>query len=97
MAESEHDCGYIYSKDNYEFLCSISEKGFIRVLDLYCKNLRQVIDTNGYKLSYIIFWSKKYAIVSGSSNKSFKVIFKKKLMKKILKKNFLEGLNALKG
>ena len=72
--EESHFGGFIYYKDNNDYLCSSSYNGYINIWDLYNKNIFKVINTNGCKLAHIIEWNKKYIIVADYNNKSFKII-----------------------
>ena len=62
--ETDHFSGFIYNKDNNDYLCSSSDNGYINIWDLYNKNIFKVIDTKGCKLAHIIQWNKKYIIVA---------------------------------
>ena len=76
--EDNHFSGFIYFKDNIDYLCSSTSNGFINIWDLYDKKIFKVINTNGYIygscLAHIIKWDKKYIIVADFYNKSFKII-----------------------
>ena len=72
--ENDHYSGFIYSKDNNDYLCSSSGKGYINIWDLYNKKIYKTINTNGFYLAHIIEWNKKYIIVADYNNKSFKII-----------------------
>jgi len=72
--ESYHDSGFIYNKDNNDYLCSSSENGYINIWDLYNKNIFKVINTNNYNLGHTIQWNNKYIIVADYKNKCFKII-----------------------
>ena len=75
--EDKKFSGFIYSKDNNDYLCSSSSKGFIHIWDLYNKNILKTINTNmsnqNCGLYHIIQWNSKYVIV-GTQNKSFKIV-----------------------
>ena len=83
--EDNHLSGFIYNRNNNDYLCSSSYNGYINIWDLYNKNLFKNIDTNKnsklnffntneYKLAHIIEWNNKYIIVADDNNKSFKII-----------------------
>ena len=72
--EYNHFSGFIYYKDNNDYLCSSSSNGYINIWDLYNKIIFKVINTNGCKLAHIIEWNKKYIIVADYDNKTFKII-----------------------
>ena len=69
--------GFLYSKDNNDYLCTSSYAGYVKIWDLYNKNLIKIINTNNSDkkcpLFHIIQWNTKYAIV-GAFNKSFKIV-----------------------
>ena len=73
--ESNHFSGFIYSKDNYDYLCSTSQNGFINIWDLFNKKIYKVINTYSCKLDIIILWNNKY-IIGGDNNinKTLKII-----------------------
>ena len=72
--EDRHCSGFIYNKDNNDYLCSSSYNGYINIWDLYNKNIFKVINTNGCNLRHIIQWNNEYIIVADRDNKSFKII-----------------------
>ena len=72
--EDNHFSGFIYYKDNNDYLCSSSYNGYINIWDLYNKKIYKTINTNGCVLAHIIEWNKKYIIVADYNNKSFKII-----------------------
>ena len=74
--EPEYDylSGFIYEKENKEYLCSSSYNGNISIWDLYNKKKFKVININKSKLAHIIEWNNKYIIVADLNNKSFKII-----------------------
>ena len=72
--EVEHISGFIYKKDNNDYLFSTSFNGYINIWDLYNKKLFKIINTNKCKLANIIQWNDKYIIVADYNNKSFKII-----------------------
>ena len=55
--EDYHNSGFIYYKDNNDYLCSSSENGYINIWDLYNKTIFKVINTNGCTLYHIIEWN----------------------------------------
>ena len=73
--ESNHFSGFIYSKDDYDYLCCTSQNGFINIWDLFKKKIYKVINTYSRKLDIIILWNNKY-IIGGDNNinKSLKII-----------------------
>ena len=72
--ETSHFSGFIYYKDNNDYLCSSSSNGYINIWDLYNKKIYKTINTDSCKLAHIIEWNKKYIIVADYNNKSFKII-----------------------
>ena len=72
--ETDHFSGFIYNKENYDYLCSSSSNGCINIWDLYNKKISKIINTNNWKLAHIIQWNDKYIIVADVNNKSFKII-----------------------
>ena len=71
--ENEHFSGYIYSKENSDFLCTTCYNGFVHIWDLYSKKLINIIDTK-IIICHIIPWNEKYAIAADFENKSFVII-----------------------
>ena len=72
--ESNHYSGFIYDKDNNDYLCSSSYNRYINIWDLYNKKIFKIINTNNCELCHIIKWNNKYIIVADFKNKSFKII-----------------------
>ena len=71
--EGYHNSGFIFNKDNNDYLCSSSTNGYIHIWDLYNKNIFKVINTNCY-LMHIIQWNSKYIIVADYEQNCFKII-----------------------
>ena len=71
--ENEHYGGYLFSKEDSEFLCTTCYNGFIHVWNLYTKKLCNIIDTK-IIMCHIIPWNEKYAIAADFENKSFVII-----------------------
>ena len=71
--ENEHYCGYIFPKENSEFLCTTCYNGFVHVWDLYTKKLVNIIDTK-IILCHILPWSERYSIAADFEHKSFVII-----------------------
>ena len=59
-----NNSGFIYTKENKDYLCSSSTSGYINIWDLYNKNLYKFIDTKRCWLMSIIEWNNKYIIVT---------------------------------
>ena len=72
--EENHFNGFIYYKDDNDYLCVSSSNRYINVWDLYNKNIYKTINVSNCKLAQIIQWNNKYIIVADVNNKSFKVI-----------------------
>ena len=72
--EDSHYSGFIYNKDDKDFLFSSSFNGRIDIWDLYNKKIFQVIKLNKCNLFSIIKWNKKYIIVADYKNISLKII-----------------------
>ena len=72
--EDNYLSGFIYEKENNDYLCSSSYNGYINIWDLYNKKIFKVINTNNCELGRIIEWNNKYIIVSDYNNKSLKII-----------------------
>ena len=77
---SEYNSGFIYSKNNNDFLVVCNKIGEVNIWDMENKNLFSYINLNkGYGknkiyLSNILQWSKRYMIVCEYDNKGFKII-----------------------
>ena len=71
--ENEHYSGYLFSKEDSEFLCTTCYNGFIHVWNLYTKKLSNIIDTK-IIMCHIIPWNEKFAIAADFENKSFVII-----------------------
>ena len=72
--ESHHCSGFIFEKEDNNYLCSSSLNGYIHIWDLYNQKIFKVINTNNCFLFHIIEWNNKYIIVADFNNKSFKII-----------------------
>lgn len=72
--ESRHYGGFIFYKDNTDYLLNTSANGFIFVWNLYNRNMKCAINTNKSCLNHAILWSDKNAIVADWTNKSFLVV-----------------------
>ena len=72
--EGFHNSGFIFNKENNEYLCSSSTKGYINIWDLNNKILFKVIHIKGSFLMHIINWNNKYIIVADLENYSAKII-----------------------
>ena len=66
--------GFIYIKNNHDYLCTSSQTGYINIYDLIDKIEINKININNSNLGHIIQWNSKYAIVADFLNKSFKIL-----------------------
>ena len=57
VQESFHFSGFIYSKDNKDYLCSSSSNGYINIWDLYDKKIFKTFNTKGCRLAHFIEWN----------------------------------------
>ena len=55
--ESGHFSGFIYEKENIDYLCSSSFNGYINIWDLYNKSIFKILNINNCKLYNIIDWN----------------------------------------
>ena len=72
--EDNHFSGFIYNKNNNDFLCCSSSNGYINIWDLYNKKIFKVIHIKNCKLAHIIQWNNKFLLVADYNNKSFKIV-----------------------
>ena len=75
--ESRHFSGFLFYKDDNNYLVSSSSNGYINIWDLYEKEIIKAINLNiknECKLSHIIEWNEKYIIVADVENKTLKII-----------------------
>jgi len=94
--EGLHYSGFIYKKNDNEYLFSCSTKGYINIWDLYNKNIYKTINTDNCRLMSIIEWNDKYAIVSDLNN-SIKIIDIEKLnMVHKIEGKYTEGIKCIK-
>ena len=67
-----YSLGYIYNKNNIEYLCCSSQFGNIIIWNLYNKEIIKVIRVFG--INFIINWNNKYIIAVDKNNNSIKII-----------------------
>ena len=72
--EDNHFSGFLFNKDNDDYLCSSSTIGNINIWSLYNKKLIKTINIKNSKLAHIIHWNNKFILVSDYNNKSFKIV-----------------------
>ena len=73
-SESQHHSGFIYIKENNDYLCSSSINGNINIWDLYNKSMYKNIKIGKDELYHIIKWNDKYIIVADYHSSSYKII-----------------------
>ena len=73
-SKSEYHSGFIYNKEDNDYLCSSSTNGRINIWNLYNKNIFKTININNDELYHIIKWNDKYIIVADYSSNSYKII-----------------------
>ena len=97
LDEARYFSGFIYKKDNNDFLCSSSDIGYIDIWDLNNKYMINYINTYNCKFAHIIQWNDRYTIVADYSNKSFKIIDldKNKVVSNIIGEN-TEKISCIK-
>ena len=76
--EGLHYSGFIYRKDDNEYLLSCSTNGYINIWDLNNKNLFKTINSDNCRLMSIIKWNDRYILVSDLDN-SIKILDIEKL------------------
>ena len=67
--EYRHFSGFIYNKNNNDYLCNGCGNGYIHIWDLFNKSLNASIYVNSEcYLHHIIQWNDKYAIIADVTN-----------------------------
>lgn len=95
--ETYHNCGFLYSKNNLDFLVNTSNNGFIRIWNLFNKSIAYSIDTNESHLYYITPWSMKYSIATDFGKKAIKIIdLEEKKVIKIINEGHTDGVVCVK-
>ena len=72
--EYYHYSGFIYNKDDIDYLCTSSSNGNINIWNLNDKKLVKFIYQGNFCLFHIIKWNDNYIIVADYNNNSFKII-----------------------
>jgi len=72
--EYYHYSGFIYNKDDIDYLCSSSSNGYIHIWNLNDKKRVKFIYQGNFCLFHIIKWNNDYIIVADYNNNSFKII-----------------------
>ena len=86
--------GFIFSKNNIDYLCTASWNGYIRIWDLYEKIEINFLKTQYCELYFIIPWSDKHIIIANKFIKSINVVDIETLETITIIKN--ENLNGIK-
>jgi WD40 repeat protein len=76
LRKEPDDCnfsGFVFNKDNNDYLCVSSFNGYINIWDLYNKQIFGTINSHNCKFTNIIQWNNKYIIVVDHQNKSLKI------------------------
>ena len=93
-------CGFIYQKDNKDFLFSITQLGDIKIWNLMEKQYYKSINLGMkivYELSYTIQWNYKYAIVSDKYNNALIIIdLEKERIISVIKGEQLEDVECIR-
>lgn len=66
--ESNHFNGFIFTKNNIDYLCNTSEQGLITFWNLFNKTITSIIQTDIGNICSFIFWSKRYLIISTNND-----------------------------
>jgi len=93
--ESDHFSGFIYNKDNKDYLFS-SSNGYINMWDLYNKQIFQAFNMKECKLAHIIQWNEKYIIVADHDNKEIKILDINNCSGFLINTDHKEGLKCIK-
>lgn len=72
--EDAHYGGFIYSKEENDYLFSSSCRGFVSIWDLYEKSLTGIINNFGCEIWQITPWSNRYIIGADFDSKSLKIM-----------------------
>ena len=72
--EGHNLSGFIFNKNDNDYLCSSSHNGYINIWDLINNNLFKTINTNQCFLINIINWNDKYIIAIDYYNNAYKII-----------------------
>ena len=74
-----HFSGFIYNKNDIDYLCNGCGSGYINIWDLFNKKLiSSIYDNQGSYLHHIIQWNDKYAIIADASNIHLKYLITNK-------------------
>ena len=66
--------GIIYNKNKIDFLCTVSNNGYVDIWDLFNKQIYKNIYIENCNLNRILSWNDKYFICNDYHNNSFKLI-----------------------
>ena len=89
VQNEDYFSGFIYTKNDIDYLCSSTSNGLIIIWNLYDKKLFNFIEINNSSFYHIISWNARYSIVADYNNNSFKIIDleSKKVISNIKHKN----------
>ena len=89
--------GFIFNKDNKDFLCCSISDGYIEIFDLSIKVLINRINISSEKnwLQHIIRWNQRYIIVADIYQKCFKIV-DLQINKVISKIKHTKGVSCIK-
>ena len=89
--------GFIFTKNNRDFLLTGSWNGYVRIWDLFEKNETNYIKTQNCELYHLINWSNKFAIIANKFMKFINVIDIGTLeIVLIIKNKNLKGIKCIK-
>ena len=66
--------GFIFNKNDIDYLCCSLNNGYIHIWNLYDKKIFKIIYINKSRFMGMVPWNEKYFCVSDLENKSLKVI-----------------------
>ena len=94
--EGLHYSGFIYKKNDNEYLLSCSTNGYINIWDLYKKNIYKTINSDNCRLMSIIEWNDKYVIVSDLNNSIIIIDIEKLNIVHKIEGKYTEGIKCIK-
>ena len=94
--EGLHYSGFIYKKNDNEYLLSCSTNGYINIWDLYNKNIYKTINSDNCRLMSIIEWNDKYVIVSDLNNSIIIIDIEKLNIVHKIEGKYTEGIKCIK-
>ena len=69
-----YTCGFVFKKNNEDFLITTSDNDYIRIWNLHNKNMILDIKSLYCSFSYLIRWNDKYFIIADQENTSIKIV-----------------------